>query len=162
MYRPDNYSVHSDLFMSSVDESGVSTNPLFGAWRDPTRCMNSRLHVCCGKFLEGGKKNCHEAKSPSATCRISFIRPLVKAKGRAGSETRALISTNWQQLCLIRLNYFYPPGFKTLSGRWEKCHAQTNTGTGHSLILFLKVASDDNYPRACHLQHFKSPQKQNN
>lgn len=56
MYRPDNYSVHSDLFMSSVDESGVSTNPLFGAWRDPTRCMNSHLHVCCGKVLEGGKK----------------------------------------------------------------------------------------------------------
>lgn len=56
MYRPDNYSVHSDLFMSSVDESGVSMNPLFGAWRDPTRCMNSRLHVCCGKFLEGEKK----------------------------------------------------------------------------------------------------------
>ncbi len=104
--------------MSSVDESGVSSNPPLCLWRNPTCCSDRSPHF---SVSIQSKKNHTRRKKKNQL--MKFTAAFWEGHQEWGqgrkecmrSENDVLMNANWKQLCLIKLNYFHPPGFETLS-----------------------------------------------
>lgn len=114
----------SHLFMSSIDECGVSSNPLLCLRRNPACCSGRSFHFAVS--VQSKKKqqinwwNLQQLFSGGSQEREQGLKECVR------SESDVLMNTNWRQLCLIRLNYFHPPGFETFSV----------SSAGFSLLVF--------------------------
>lgn len=133
----------SDLFMSSVDVSGVNSNPPLCLLGNPVCRSNRSLHY----FVSVLSKN-HSQKEIS-WWNLQQLFQLKKTRNEsrrrkecARGEKDVLMNTNWKQLHLIRLNYSQPPGFET---------ASVSSGVFFMRFLERKVVIEYKQEDYCHI-----------